>query len=693
MRVFETLELETVLQRVIDNARWLTGARYGALLSFDASGEIADIVTSGASEGEFHGVANPPEGKGLLGYLNEVDGPLLVADVSRHPKAVGLPDGHPPMHSFLGMKIHREGQHIGNIYLAERDHGGEFDQDDADIISQFAANAGAAISNARKFESAQRVKTHLQALVDISPVGVVVFDARTGAVISANRECQRICDDLHLPGGSWERMPELVKFRRADGRELSFSELPSTRVMQSGEIIRAEEIVICLPNGRSVTTLVNAAPIYSDRGDIVSVVVTIQDMTPRLDEERMRTEFLGMVSQEMRTPLSAIKGSIVALTDLARSMPSTEPLQLLQIIDHQADLMRAQINSLIDLSDIDAGTLQLTLNAVNVTRLVEGAINEFGRHHAGQTVQANISTGLPDVVADSRRLDQVLRDLFAYSFKYSTVAATITVSAGLQDSEVAVSVSTVTDCDHNAEPPQLLDRLRAARLGDDHDIAEVGGLALSIARGVVYAHGGRFTVDRSPDEHGVTFTLTLPVVDTAGDNESSPASAAVAGDLPLAGEKPPILVVAEDPHVLSTMRRTLSRANFTPLAVFDADELEPLVEDQRPEIAVIDLAAPGQKGFELLEWLVTEHRTSVIGIIDPDDETSAILAFDKGAEGYIVKPFSPTELVARIRALIRRKSNSSLTGANEGFSLGNISIDYGSHRVTVAGQPVQLTAT
>lgn len=693
LQVLETLELETVLQRVIDNARWLTGARYGALVSFDASGEIADIVTSGARDGEFHDVANPPEGKGLLGYLNEVDGPLRIADIASHPKAVGLPDGHPPMHNFLGMQIHREGLHIGNIYLAERDQGEEFDQDDEDIIAQFAPHAGAAISNARKFESAQRVKTDLQALVDISPIGVIVFNAKTGAVVSANRECQRICDDLHLPGGAWERMPEFIKFRRADGRELSFSELPSTRVMQSGEMVRAEEIVICLPNGRSVTTLVNAAPIYSDRGDIVSVVVTIQDMTPRLDEERMRTELLGMVSQEMRTPLSAIKGSIVALTDLARSMPSTEPLQLLQIIDHQADLMRSQINSLIDLSDIDAGTLQLTLNTVDVARLVDAAINEFGRHHTGQTIQAHIPPSLPDIVADSRRLDQVLRDLFAYSFKYSTVAATITVSAELRDLEVAISISTVTDCNHNTEPPQFLDRLRAARLGDGQNIAEVGGLALSIARGVVDAHGGRFTVVRSPDEHGVTFTLTLPIADTADERESAPASTAVADDRPVAGEKPPILVVAEDPHVLSTMRRTLSRADFTPLAVFDADELESLVDDQKPEIAVIDLAVPGHKGFELLEWLVTEHRTSVIGIIDPDDETSAILAFDKGAEGYIVKPFSPTELVARIRALIRRKSNSGLTGSNEGFALGSISIDYGSHRVTVAGQPVQLTAT
>ena len=282
------------------------------------------------------------------------------------------------MQTFLGMPIRRDGQHIGNIYLTETERGEEFTPDDEDIIVKFAAHAGTAISNARKFEAERRTKTDLRALVDISPIGVVVFDAKTGAVISANKECQRICDDLHLPEGSWERMPDVMSFRRADGREMSFNELPSTRVMQSGETVRAEEIVICLPNGRSVTTLVNAAPIYSERGEIVSVVVTVQDMTPRQDEERMRADFLGMVSQEMRTPLSAIKGTIVALTDAVSSMRSVEPLQLVQIIDHQADLMRGQINNLIDLTHIDAGTLQLSLDTADVETLITGAIKDFG---------------------------------------------------------------------------------------------------------------------------------------------------------------------------------------------------------------------------------------------------------------------------------------------------------------------------
>ena len=693
LRVSESLETETVLQRVIDNARWLTNARYGALLAFTASGEVQSIFTSAATEGEFHGVQSPPQGKGLLGYLNEVQGPLRVADITSHPKSVGLPDGHPPMRTFLGMPIRRDGVHLGNIYLAETESGKEFTPDDEDIIVRFAEHAGASIWNARKFEAERRGKADLKKLVDISPIGVVVFDAKTGAVITANRECQRICDDLHLPGGIWEGMLGLISFRRADGRELSFNELPSTRVMQSGETVRAEEIVICMPNGRSVTTLVNAAPIYSEQGEIMSVVVAMQDMTPRLDDEKMRSEFLGMVSQEMRTPLSAIKGSVVALNDVMSSMQSSEPLQLLQIIDHQADLMRAQINSLIDLSHIDAGTLQLSLESVNVHKLVEDAISEFLRHHAGQTVEARIPPDLPNITADRQRVDQVLRDLFAHSFRYSTGTETLTVSGCLKDGQVEISVSNVADCDHQTQPPEIFERLRLARLGDTAGSPDRGGLALAIASGIADAHGGRFSTVRSPEDHGVTFTLTIPVADESDRQAAAGAGDTAAAEHRPAGEKPRVLVVAEDPHILSTIRRTLSRADFAPLAVFDLGELDQLVMDQKPEVALIDLSQLGNKGFELVQWLVTSHRVAVIGILNPGDEASAIQAYETGADGYIVKPFSPTELVARIKALIRRNANSRSANQDAGYAVGNVRIDYASHRVTVDGRPVQLTAT
>ena len=93
------------------------------------------------------------------------------------------------------------------------------------------------------------------------------------------------------------------------GRRFPPAELPLERAIRSGEAIRAEEIVIHLPDGEPVSTLINTTPIYSEAGEIVSVVATIQDITPLEEVERLRAEFLGMVSHELRTPLASIKGS------------------------------------------------------------------------------------------------------------------------------------------------------------------------------------------------------------------------------------------------------------------------------------------------------------------------------------------------------------------------------------------------
>ena len=101
LSIASNLNIDAVLQGVIDGARSLTGARYGALVSFDDSGGIRDLVISGMTPEELQGMGSPPKGLGLLGYLNEVPRPLRLRDIASHPKSVGFPDNHPPMKTFM----------------------------------------------------------------------------------------------------------------------------------------------------------------------------------------------------------------------------------------------------------------------------------------------------------------------------------------------------------------------------------------------------------------------------------------------------------------------------------------------------------------------------------------------------------------------------------------------------------------
>ena len=126
LRITESLDLDTILQGVIDGARSLTGARYGALLILDDAGRMQDLVTSGMTPEERRRLGALPKGLGLLGYLSEIEGPLRLAAIAGHPSSVGFPEGHPPMKTFLGAPVRHRGERLGNIYLTEKEGGQEF---------------------------------------------------------------------------------------------------------------------------------------------------------------------------------------------------------------------------------------------------------------------------------------------------------------------------------------------------------------------------------------------------------------------------------------------------------------------------------------------------------------------------------------------------------------------------------------
>ena len=159
----------------------------------------------------------------------------------------------------------------------------------------------------RRHRDELRARSDLETLIDTSPVGVVVFALSTGTPVSFNREALRILEVLRTPGHPVEQLLEVLTIRRADGSEFSLEEFPLARMLATSETVRAEEIVMTAPDGRRITVLINATSIRSERGEVESVIVTLQDMTPLEELERLRAEFLGMVSHELRTPLASIK--------------------------------------------------------------------------------------------------------------------------------------------------------------------------------------------------------------------------------------------------------------------------------------------------------------------------------------------------------------------------------------------------
>ena len=193
-------------------------------------------------------------------------------------------------------------------------------------------------------------------------------------------------------------------------------ELPLAKALSSSETVRAEEFVIEVRDGRSVTTLVNATPIWSKDGEVESVVVTLQDMTPVEELERQRAEFLGMVSHELRAPLTSIKGSADTLLESSPELDPAEMAQFHRIIRDQSESMRYLISDLLDVARIETGTLRV---APEVVYLVDEARSRFLSGGGGNNLHIDLPPDLPPVVADRRRIVQVLNNLLSNASRHS----------------------------------------------------------------------------------------------------------------------------------------------------------------------------------------------------------------------------------------------------------------------------------
>jgi signal transduction histidine kinase len=144
------LDLVSLLRRIIGAAAELVDARYAALGVLDRGGlGLSEFVHTGLSPETVALIGHLPEGRGVLGLVISDPSPIHLADISVHPASVGFPPGHPPMRSFLGVPVRIRNQVFGNLYLSEKVGGGDFTEEDTQLVSALASAAGLAVDNAR----------------------------------------------------------------------------------------------------------------------------------------------------------------------------------------------------------------------------------------------------------------------------------------------------------------------------------------------------------------------------------------------------------------------------------------------------------------------------------------------------------------------------------------------------------------
>jgi signal transduction histidine kinase len=243
------LSLDGVLERIVEAAARVTDARYAALGVIDQSGTgLERFVTHGMTDELEKQIGDLPHGRGILGVLIRDARNLRLHDLSEHPRSVGFPPQHPPMHTFLGVPILLRGVAYGNLYLTEKEGEGDFTDEDEELVSLLAAQAAVAVENARLYESATTWSQQLESLNEIG--GALVGELELGPLLDlvAARLRELIGARLvaiALPAGDALRIAAADGEGAADLAAFNSLELDSKtgRVLQRGRSERVDSLL------------------------------------------------------------------------------------------------------------------------------------------------------------------------------------------------------------------------------------------------------------------------------------------------------------------------------------------------------------------------------------------------------------------------------------------------------------------
>jgi PAS domain S-box-containing protein len=513
--------------------------------------------------------------------------------------------------------------------------------------------------------ASERAARELAAIVESSDDAIIAMRL-DGTMTAWNRAAERMYGYT-----SSEAMGQSIQLVIPDDRWAE--ELAYLDRVQVGEGVEHVETVRRRKDGSELPVSLTMSPVRDASGAIVGASKIARDITGRKQIEaeraalltrehaarlelerasRLKDEFLAILSHELRTPLNAVLGYAHLLGSDA--LPPDRSRHAIDAIRRNAQAQARLVESLLDLSRILAGKLELDRRPHNLADIINAALDVIRPDGDAKGVSIETLEPLSPVVvtADATRLQQVFWNLLSNGVKFTPRGGRVTVESRPCGDAVMIEVRDTGQGIPAEFLPQIFDRFKQAVGGNQ---ARAGlGLGLAVVREMVQAHGGTIVAESAGEGRGSTFRLTLPAAVAKRDDQAAPSELA-ADDGSLADLD--ILIVDDDGDARDLLALIVESRGACPRVADSTAAALELIRERWPNVLLADVRMPDEDGYALIRHVRGQENGS--GRLPAIAVTANATADDRGratAAGYdlhLTKPVDAADLTQAIARLTR----------------------------------------
>lgn len=505
------LELPDVLRIILRSAVELVAGRAGIIALQDDQEERLRVAA-------VYGIPTSlvKEFYPLLTDLPPLDGAEQEAELTRRLRqAAASADLGLSRMIRLPMVIGDQIVGVVYVFLAGQGAGYYIREDAVALLRAFAEQAAIAVRNARLYQQIYQEKQRLDAIIEQSADGVMILDPDLRIKVF-NKALSRLTGwrpeeaigRYHREIFAWQKLRTDMDLETALAAGWPFP--GAAHLYVEGDLKRLYDEYDPMAVGGTVSLGITYAPLMDEYGRMTDIIAGVRDLTRYREEEELQKTFISVVSHELKTPVSIIKGYAGTLRRQDANWSPEVVEESLKVIEEEADNLTNLIDSLLEVSRLQAGNFSLEVSDdVMLPRIVERVVERFKTQTDKHTFEIDFPKDFPPVWGDERRLTQVMNNLISNAIKYSPDGGEIIVRGEVHPRHVTVSVQDQGLGIPEQDQHKIFQKF--TRLDNALSRKTEGtGLGLYLSKAIIEAHHGRIWFHNNPDGPGTTFTFSLP---------------------------------------------------------------------------------------------------------------------------------------------------------------------------------------